>query len=163
MADGQGNPVKPGDLAGTATLSAVLEPDGAQPIPLLVSVPKTDIGKPVNADLTTVKPGHATLRMSLTITTAAATDRSGAQIAREPRSRPKTSRCRSRFCPSGATHPAGGSTLAPWWAPGARPAHSPSPAGMRLDRRFRQGQHHRRPRGIGPPASPPRPMRRKPV
>ncbi|OOK63749.1 hypothetical protein BZL30_9391 [Mycobacterium kansasii] len=128
LADGQGNPVKPGDLAGTATLSAVLEPDGAQPIPLLVSVPKTDIGKPVNADLTTVKPGHATLRMSLTITTAAATDRSGAQIAPEPRSRPKTSRCRSRFCPSWGYPPRqAGSTLAPWWAPGARPAHSPSP------------------------------------
>lgn len=81
LADGQGHPVKPDDLAGTATLSAVLEPDGAQPIPLLMSVPKGEIGKPVDADLTAVKPGHATLRMSLIITTAAATDRNGAQIA----------------------------------------------------------------------------------
>ncbi|WP_255245995.1 vWA domain-containing protein [Mycobacterium persicum] len=81
LADGQGHPVKPAELAGSATMSATLEPDGAPKIPLLVSVPKTDIGKPVDADLTAVKPGHAILRMSLTITTAPATDRNGAQIA----------------------------------------------------------------------------------
>src|SRR6202011_782731 len=61
--------------------SVALEPDGAAPIPLLVSVPKTDIAKPVDADLTKLNPGHGILRMSLTITTAPAVDAQGAQIA----------------------------------------------------------------------------------
>lgn len=81
LADGQGKPVNPDDLAGTATMSAVLAPDGAAPIPLLVSVPKTDIAKPIDADLTKLNPGHGVLRMSLTITTAPAMDAQGAQIA----------------------------------------------------------------------------------
>jgi hypothetical protein len=81
LADGQGKPVNPNDLAGTATMSAALQPDGAAPIPLLVSVPKTDIAKPVDADLTKLSPGHAILRMSLTITTAPAVDAQGNQIA----------------------------------------------------------------------------------
>jgi hypothetical protein len=81
LADGQGKPVNPNDLAGTATMSATLQPDGAGPIPLLVSVPKTDIAKPVDADLTKLNPGHGILRMSLTITTAPAIDAHGALIA----------------------------------------------------------------------------------
>jgi hypothetical protein len=55
--------------------------DGAAPIPLLDSVAKADIANPVDADLTKVNPGQAKLRMSLVITTAPATDPSGAQIA----------------------------------------------------------------------------------
>ncbi|MGO9350748.1 MAG: VWA domain-containing protein [Mycobacterium sp.] len=81
LADGQGHPLSLADLAGAATLSAALVPDGAAPIPLLVSVPKTDIATPVNADLTAVKPGHAVLRMSLVITTAPAAGPDGQQIA----------------------------------------------------------------------------------
>ena len=81
LADGQGHPLSPADLAGAATMSAALVPDGAAPIPLLVSVPKTGIATPVNADLTAVKPGHAVLRMSLVITTAAATGPDGERIA----------------------------------------------------------------------------------
>ena len=81
LVDGQGKPMAPTDLAGTATMSAALAPDGAAPIPLLQSVAKDDIAKPVDADLTKVNPGHAVLRMSLVITTAPATDPSGAQIA----------------------------------------------------------------------------------
>ena len=81
LVDGQGKPMQPTDLAGTATMSAALVPDGAAPIPLLESVAKDDIAKPVDADLTKVNPGHAVLRMSLVITTAPATDPSGAQIA----------------------------------------------------------------------------------
>jgi hypothetical protein len=81
LADGQGKRVNPDDLAGTATMSVALLPDGAAPIPLLVSVPKTDIAKPVDADLTKLNPGHGILRMSLTITTAPAVDAQGAQIA----------------------------------------------------------------------------------
>jgi hypothetical protein len=81
LVDGQGKPVNPADLAGTATMSAALQPDGAAPVPLLVSVPKTDIAKPVDADLTKLNPGHAILRMSLTITTAPAVDAHGALIA----------------------------------------------------------------------------------
>ena len=81
LVDGQGKPMQPTDLAGTATMSAALVPDGAAPIPLLQSIAKADIAKPVDADLTKVNPGHAVLRMSLVITTAPATDPSGAQIA----------------------------------------------------------------------------------
>ncbi|HEX9497875.1 MAG TPA: VWA domain-containing protein, partial [Mycobacterium sp.] len=81
LVDGQGKPMQPTDLAGTAIMSAALVPDGAVPIGLLQSVAKGDIVKPVDADLTKVNPGHAVLRMSLVITTAPATDPSGAQIA----------------------------------------------------------------------------------
>jgi hypothetical protein len=81
LADGAGNPMRPDDLAGTAVFSAALVPDGASPMPLLVSVPKGDIAKPVDANLTAVKPGHAVLRMSLVITTAPATGPQGAEIA----------------------------------------------------------------------------------
>ncbi|WP_197518687.1 vWA domain-containing protein [Mycobacterium sp. ACS1612] len=81
LVDGSGKPMQPTDLAGTATMSAALAPDGAAPIPLLESVAKTDIANPVDADLTKVNPGRALLRMSLVITTAPATDPSGAQIA----------------------------------------------------------------------------------
>jgi hypothetical protein len=81
LVDGQGKPMQPTDLAGTATMSAALVPDGAAPIGLLQSAAKDDIAKPVDADLTKVNPGRAVLRMSLVITTAPATDPSGAQIA----------------------------------------------------------------------------------
>jgi hypothetical protein len=81
LADGQGHALSVDDLAGTATMSAELVPDGAAPIPLLVSAPKTDITSPVDADLTDVKPGHAVLRMSLVITTAPAIGPDGQQIA----------------------------------------------------------------------------------
>lgn len=81
LADGQGHPLAPTELAGTATMSAVLVPDGAAPIPLIESVPKADIAKPVDANLSDVKPGHAELRMSLVVTTAPATGRNGEQIA----------------------------------------------------------------------------------
>jgi hypothetical protein len=81
LADGRGAPLAPDALAGAATLSATLVPDGAAPIPLLVSAPKADIAKPVDADLGAVNPGHAVLRMELAITTAPATDPAGNQIA----------------------------------------------------------------------------------
>lgn len=81
LVDGQRKPLKPTDLAGSATMSAALVPDGAAPIPLLESVPKDDIADPVEADLTDVKPGPATLRMSLVITTAPAVGPTGAVIA----------------------------------------------------------------------------------
>ncbi len=81
LVDGQGKPMQPTNLAGTATMSAVLVPDGAAPIPLLESVAKDDIAKPVDADLTKVNPGRGVLHMSLVITTAPATDSAGAQIA----------------------------------------------------------------------------------
>jgi hypothetical protein len=81
LVDGQQKPLGPTDLAGSATMSAALVPDGAAPIPLLESAPKDAIADPVTADLTDVKPGHAMLRMSLVITTAPATGPSGAVIA----------------------------------------------------------------------------------
>lgn len=77
LVDGQHNPVDPNALAGTAVMSAVLAADGAAPVKLLDAVPKGGIRKPVNLDLRKVKPGPATLRMSLVITTAAAPNPGG--------------------------------------------------------------------------------------
>ncbi|MBS9533710.1 VWA domain-containing protein [Mycobacterium sp. M1] len=80
MVDGQGRAVQPGNLAGTAVLSASLVPAGGAPIPLLTSVGKDDIGRPVSADLTNIGPGDGVLKMSLVITTAATADPEGAPI-----------------------------------------------------------------------------------
>lgn len=77
LVDGQRKPVDPNGLAGQAVMTAVLATDGAAPVTLLDSAPKTDIGKPVEMDLTDLKPGPATLRMSLVITTAAPPDARG--------------------------------------------------------------------------------------
>jgi hypothetical protein len=81
LVDGQGKSVRPTDLAGSATMSAALVPEGAPPLPILQSVTKDHIADTVDADLTKVNPGRAVLRMSLVITTAPATDPSGALIA----------------------------------------------------------------------------------
>ena len=80
---------------GHRDMSAALVADGGAPIPLLESVAKADIAKPVDADLTEVNPGRAELRMSLVITTAPATDPSGAQIAPGTRCHPRTSKSRA--------------------------------------------------------------------
>lgn len=81
LVDGAGKAVDPNSLAGTAVMSAsLIIPDGA-PVEVLNSVSKADITKPVDVDLTGVKPGSATLRMSLVITTAPAVDKEGNQIA----------------------------------------------------------------------------------
>lgn len=80
LVDGQGKAMAPTDLAGSATMSASLAPDGAAPIPLLTAAGKDDIAKPVDADLTKVEPGHATLRMSLVVTTAPTTDLTGGPV-----------------------------------------------------------------------------------
>lgn len=81
LIDGQDKPVQPESLAGTAVMSASLVPAGAAPIPLLQSVAKDAIAKPVDIDLTKSNPGPATLKMSLVITTAPALDPQGGQIA----------------------------------------------------------------------------------
>ncbi|HTM85364.1 MAG TPA: VWA domain-containing protein, partial [Mycobacterium sp.] len=81
LVDGVGNPVDPDSLAGSAVLSAVLVVDGGASVNVLTSVPKTAIEDPVDVDLGDVEPGPATLRMSLVITTAPATNPRGVQIA----------------------------------------------------------------------------------
>ncbi|MEZ0362976.1 VWA domain-containing protein [Mycobacterium sp. pUA109] len=81
LVDGAGTPIDPATLAGDAMMSASLAVDGGAPVEVLTSVPKTAIGNPIDVDLTKVKPGAATLRMSLVITTAPAVDPQGAQIA----------------------------------------------------------------------------------
>jgi hypothetical protein len=77
LVDGQGHPIDPNNIAGEAALSATLAVEGAAPVKLVDSVPKDAIGKPVDVDLTKVKPGPATVRMSLVITTAPAPDPHG--------------------------------------------------------------------------------------
>lgn len=81
LVDGQNKPIQPTDLAGSAVMSASLEVPGAAPIPVLQSVAKDAIAAPVDVDLTAVKPGPATLKLSLVITTAPALDPQGAQLA----------------------------------------------------------------------------------
>ncbi|WP_068246833.1 VWA domain-containing protein, partial [Mycobacterium sp. ACS4331] len=81
LVDGKDKPVSAADLAGTATLSATLVPDGAEPIGIVDAATKEDLGKPVSVDLSAVEPGRAVLRMSLVITTAPALDPQGGQIA----------------------------------------------------------------------------------
>lgn len=81
LADGARMPVPAAGLAGTAIMTATLVPDGGTPLPVLTAAGKDDIGKPVDADLTNVNPGHAVLKMSLKITTAPATGPGGSQIA----------------------------------------------------------------------------------
>lgn len=77
LVDEKGKPVDPSSLAGDATMSATVAIGGAAPVKLLDSVSKNDIGKPVDLDLTNAKPGPATVRMSLVITTAAAPNPNG--------------------------------------------------------------------------------------
>lgn len=81
LADEKGNPIPPADLAGSATLTVTLVPDGAQPIPIIDQVDKDAIASPVDVDLTKVDPGRASLKMSLVVTTAPALDPQGGLIA----------------------------------------------------------------------------------
>jgi hypothetical protein len=80
LVDGQGKPVPPTELAGTALMSASVVPAGGAPIQLLTSVGKDDIATPVSADLSKVNPGGGVLKMSLVITTAGTADPHGAPI-----------------------------------------------------------------------------------
>lgn len=90
LVDGKKKPVDPVSLAGTAEMTVQLVPDGKEPIPLMEAAAKEDIGKPVTADLSKVDPGHATLKMSLVITTAPAMDPAGVQIAPGTKLSPQT-------------------------------------------------------------------------
>lgn len=81
LVDERGKPIDPDGLAGEAVMSAVLAVDGAAPVKLLDSVSKNEIGKPVDIDLTNVKPGAASVRMSLVITTAPAPNAPGTQLS----------------------------------------------------------------------------------
>jgi hypothetical protein len=81
LADAQGKPIDPNSLAGQAAMSAVLEMGGAAPVKLLDSVPKDAIARPLDLDLTEAKPGPATLRMSLVITTAATPNAPGTTLS----------------------------------------------------------------------------------
>jgi hypothetical protein len=77
LVDGEGKPIDPNSLAGDAQMSVVVAGAGAAPVKVLDSVSKADIGKPVDVDLSNLKPGPATVRMSLVITTAPPPGRAG--------------------------------------------------------------------------------------
>lgn len=81
LVDAQRTPIDPKSLAGQATMSAALRVGDAAPVQVLNSVDKDAIGKPVDVDLATVKPGPATLRMSLVITTAPTPDAPGTTLS----------------------------------------------------------------------------------
>ncbi|WP_297592994.1 vWA domain-containing protein [Mycobacterium sp.] len=81
LVDEQGKPIDPNGLAGEAAMSAVLAVDGAAPIKVLDTMSKNEIGKPLDIDLTNVKPGAGSVRMSLVITTAPAPNAPGTQLS----------------------------------------------------------------------------------
>ncbi len=80
LVDGKNKPIDPSSIAGDATLSASVAVDGSAPVQVLKDVPKTAIATPVDVDLTSLKPGAATVKMSLTIKTAAPLDPEGKPV-----------------------------------------------------------------------------------
>lgn len=70
LVDGRDKPIDPASLAGDAELSVVVTGDGAAPVKVFDAVPKNEITEPVDIDLSNVRPGPATVRMSLVVTTA---------------------------------------------------------------------------------------------
>ncbi len=81
LVDGQDKPIDPAGIAGSAALSVSVAADGAPPVIVLNAVPKDVIAKPVDIDLSGLRPGPAKVKMSLVITTAPALDPAGVQIA----------------------------------------------------------------------------------
>lgn len=81
LVDAQGKPVDPSRLAGQAVMSAALQSGDTAPVQVLNSVPKDAISKVVGVDLSNVRPGPATLRMSLVITTAPAPNALGTTLS----------------------------------------------------------------------------------
>jgi hypothetical protein len=69
-----GTRVGASDVAGELTLDAVLVTADGTDFPVASGLGKADLGRPVTLDLTDVQPGSVLLRMTLSLTTAPATD-----------------------------------------------------------------------------------------
>ena len=78
VVDGRQAPVDAATLLGRADLSVVLTDAAGTVHPLFDAVPKDQIGAPRELDLHGVVPGNATLRLTLSVTTADAVDAQGA-------------------------------------------------------------------------------------
>ncbi|MFI7000857.1 vWA domain-containing protein [Nocardia sp. NPDC050175] len=84
ISDRAGKPVDPATIEGSAELSAtIIEQSGAQH-ELAKALPREHINDPLAVDLTDIRPGPATLRLSLAITTAASGDQPGTLLHPEP-------------------------------------------------------------------------------
>lgn len=77
IVDSQGKPVNTDTILGEATFSAVLLDANGKSLYRMDEMGKADIASPHVLDLRDVAPGGATLRMTLAVTTAAATDQHG--------------------------------------------------------------------------------------
>lgn len=80
VVDGTGKPVDTAGLLGQATFSASLVDSAGTEHPIVSALPKDQITAPHTVELADVPPGAATLHLSLDITTADATDSSGAPV-----------------------------------------------------------------------------------
>ncbi|MFY2786889.1 vWA domain-containing protein [Rhodococcus sp. MALMAid1271] len=79
MVDGTGVAVDPQRILGNAVLSAELVGATGDTLAASPSLSKEDIGRTVELDLTGVDPGQGTLRLTLAVTTAGATDPNGVE------------------------------------------------------------------------------------
>lgn len=68
-----GGQVDPAGLQGTIAVSATLLVPGAASVPIATDLSKTTIADPLSIDLTSVRPGQATLQLILVLTTAPTT------------------------------------------------------------------------------------------
>lgn len=80
VVDGRQAPVDVATLLGRADLSVVLTDAAGTVHPLFEAVPKDQIAAPRELDLHGVVPGNATLRLTLSVTTADAVDAQGARF-----------------------------------------------------------------------------------
>ncbi len=81
IVDSDREEIDPSDLLGTASLSVSLTDAAGVDHTLASQVSKDAMAAPIELDLTDVAPGAATLRLVLEVTTADATNASGAVIA----------------------------------------------------------------------------------
>ncbi|WP_152360824.1 vWA domain-containing protein [Microlunatus speluncae] len=84
LADAAGKAINPRSLLGSAKFGATLTVPGGQELVLADGVGAKDIAAARTLDLTDVRPGRATLRLSVAVTTAATTDAQGKRVAGTP-------------------------------------------------------------------------------
>lgn len=77
---GSGQAVDPSSVQGTAKLSAAFVAADGTSVPIASGVSGNSIGQGRSLDLSTVKPGSGTIRLTLELTTAPARTASGSQI-----------------------------------------------------------------------------------
>ncbi|GAB07335.1 hypothetical protein M2359_000526 [Gordonia amarae] len=80
LRNGAGKQIDPTDIPGTASLTTELVPASGRAITIGRDIPKARIARSRPLDLGSVAPGRATLRMTLSVTTASARDHEGVLV-----------------------------------------------------------------------------------